>query len=110
MSAGIDFERRTRTDLESNGYWTMRAAGSHGAVDVLAIKAGQILGVQCKLSNPLIPPSERSALLSWASRCGGVPLVASRVRHGRGSVVVYRRLTGPEPSAWVPWVADEVAA
>lgn len=110
MSAGIDFERRTRVDLEGNGYWTMRAAGSHGAVDVLAIKPGQILGVQCKLRNPLIPPAERTALLDWAARCDAVPLVASRVKQGRRTVVVYRRLTGVGPKEWVPWVADEVAA
>ena len=110
MSAGIDFERRVRTELEADGYWTMRAAGSRGAVDVLAVKPGQVLGIQSKLSNPLLPPSERFALLAWATRCGGVPLVASRVRHGRGSVVVYRRLTGPGPADFVPWVSDEVAA
>ena len=109
-SNGADLERRVCTELTRDGYVCVRAAGSKGATDVVATKPGQVLFIQAKLSNPQISPSERAALVAAASRAGAVPLVVSRVRHGRGYRLVYRRLTGVGAKEWVAWTSDEVAA
>lgn len=38
---GIERERKLRVLLGRQGWWTIRAAGSHGNVDVVAMKAGE---------------------------------------------------------------------
>ena len=97
---GARLERDAKDQLETDGYWCVRSAGSKGVVDVLAMKPGQMLMVQAK-KDGVCPPAERAALLELASRFEALPLVAFRDRG-----VKYRRLTGPGPKEWVPWEAD----
>lgn len=97
---GAQLERDAKDNLEADGYWCVRAAGSKGVVDVLAMKPGQMLMVQAK-KNGVCPPAERAALLELAATFEALPLVAWRDRG-----VKYRRLTGPGPKEWVPWQAD----
>jgi Holliday junction resolvase len=78
---GSDFERRVGKDLAANGYEVFRSAGSRGKADLVAIKAGQILLVQCK-RNGKIPREEWNDLLGLADRIDptmrvAFPLVAS---------------------------------
>ena len=47
---GTAFENRTRKYLEENGYWVIRSARSLGEADLVAVKPGQMLLVQCKIS------------------------------------------------------------
>jgi len=103
-AGGADFEREVRAALAADGYeLVVRSAGSKTKVDLIAIKAGQVLLVQCKRSG-ICPPAERVRLLEVAALLPGVavPVVASRPR------VSYRRLTGPGPKQWVPWSPDEI--
>jgi hypothetical protein len=95
----------------------MRAAGSKGIADVVAIP-GHVeqpwLLVQCKVTHPNIGPAERLALTTLAVPCQALPLVASRGDRGDGTRieynanthmwVVFRELTGPGPKDWTPWV------
>lgn len=94
-------------DLQANGYDTVRAASSKGLADVVAIKTGQVLIVNCKRTTPP-GPAERADLLRVAAALPrvGVPLVALKPFR---QALTYRRLTGPEPKAWQPWTPDEVA-
>jgi len=94
-------------DLQENGYETTRAASSKGFSDVVAIKDGQVLIVNCKRTT-MPGPSEREHTLRIAGMLPGVgvPIVALYPKGGRLS---YRRLMGVEPSNWVAWVPDEVA-
>lgn len=64
-------------DLKANGYDTIRGASSKGLADVVAIKAGQVLLVNCKRTKPP-GPAERVDLLRVAAHLPGVavPLVA----------------------------------
>ena len=103
---GRDVEYEVIHSLTEDGYDTIRAASSKGLADVVAIKPGQVLLVNVKRTTPP-GPAERKALLRVASHlpCVAVPLVAL----GRPSLQ-FRRLTGVEPWAWVPWFADEVAS
>lgn len=98
---GAAFERETRKHLENDGYWVIKAAGSKGKADLVAIKPGQVLIVQCK-RNGTCPPAERAEVRRIAALLPGVgvPLVASRPR------VTFRELTGNGPREWRPWVSD----
>lgn len=100
---GADFEREVRAALAADGYDVVRSAGSKTKVDLVAIKAGQVLLVQCK-RNGTCPPAERVELLRVAGLLPGVgvAVVASRPR------VTYRRLTGPGPKEWAPWSTEEI--
>jgi Holliday junction resolvase len=72
---GRDLEYRTKRQLERDGYWVQRAAASKGLVDLVALKPGQILLVQCKRSGSL-PPAEWNALHTLAGMLGAVPVMA----------------------------------
>jgi Holliday junction resolvase len=92
--------------LQGHGYDTVRAASSKGLADVVAIKPGQVLLVNCKRTT-MPGPGERIDLIRIASCLPGVsvPLVAL---HPRGKPLQFRRLTGIGPKAWVVWTADEL--
>lgn len=73
---GRAFETRTRKYLQSLGYVTMPSPGSQGPADLLAVKCGEILLIQCKLYGTL-PKNGRIALEEMAKRAGGIPLLAT---------------------------------
>lgn len=99
---GRAFEYDTRDRLVGDGYWVMRSAGSKGKVDILAIKDGHTLFVQCKADGKC-SPAERAELLRIAALIDGLPIVAYRDRGVR-----FRLLNGPGPAQWVPWSPDEI--
>jgi Holliday junction resolvase len=92
--------------LRANGYDTVRAASSKGLADVVAIKPGQVLLVNCKRTT-MPGPSERADLLRIAASLPGVgvPLVAL---HPRREPLTFRRLTGAGPKDWTPWTPDDI--
>ena len=50
---GTDFERRVKHELEDAGWFVVRSAGSHGPVDLVAIRAGSpTMLIQCKTAPP----------------------------------------------------------
>jgi holliday junction resolvase Hjr len=99
---GRRFEWKTRDHLTANGYEVFRSAGSHTKVDLIGMKSGQLIFVQCK-RNGVCTPTERTELLRLARLIdGSVPVVAS-LPH-----VTFRRLTGPGPKEWQPWTPDEL--
>lgn len=83
-SDGRRLEYATQAKAEADGYWTMRSPGSKGLVDVIAIKPGEILFIQCKKSRP-IGPEERANLRDLAARLGAIPLEARWVKDGRAA-------------------------
>lgn len=106
---GRDLEHRVRTHLRNEGYEVLRTAGSKSKVDLVAIKPGQILFVQCKRSGAL-PPAEWNALWDLAQMVGAVPVLAEQLARGRK----YWRLTGrkDQPGRRQPYteiVLDELA-
>ena len=107
--SGKRFEDRTGLDLTENGYFTVRAGGSRGVADLVAVKSGQVLLVQCKTDGKL-PPKPWNALYDAAMACGAVPLLAERPKPGK---VAYWRLTArktvPRVSPRTPFLVDEVA-
>jgi Holliday junction resolvase len=87
---GAEFERRTKRHLETNGYTVMRSAGSHSLVDLIALKPGQTVLVQCKI-NGVLGPTDRArmvALAEWLTYPGGdvVPVLATKPPRGGGPI------------------------
>jgi hypothetical protein len=67
---GANFERTVKADLEGAGFLVIRAAGSHGIMDLIAFKAkwtdeGAIWFIQAK-TNGKMSPAERVKLFETA--------------------------------------------
>lgn len=117
---GANFELKVMHDLEGHEYTCLRSSGSRGAVDVVAVApfsefltglviTGHPLFIQCKITNPVIPPYERNAVQDLATRAGAVPLVAHWAADAATGLmrVHYRQLTGPGPKDWEHWTPGE---
>jgi len=113
-ATGTRFERKTRDDLRPNGYSVIRAAGSKGdsKIDLVAIKPGQLLFIQCK-SDGKISPAEWDRLWEVAGWVGAIPLLAANGPRGHG--VTYTRLLAPKrrgarTQPCEPFLLDQLAA
>jgi Holliday junction resolvase len=117
---GAAFELKVMHALEEHGYTCLRSSGSRGAVDVVAVGPAKpfndhawirtpLLFIQCKITNPVIPPYERNAVQELATRAGAVPLVAHWAKDPETKLmrVHYRLLTGPGPKDWAHWAPGE---
>lgn len=111
---GRRFEWQVRDDLVENGYIVIRAAGSKGdaKVDLIAIKPGQLIFIQCKTAAGALGPGEWNRLVEVSAMVGAIPVLAAK--GGRGQGVQYTRLLGPKvPRARTqdvePFLLDEVA-
>jgi Holliday junction resolvase len=81
-AAGDYFERRTRDALTAAGWIVVRSAGSLGAADLVAMKAGNVpLMVSCKRGG-YIPRSEVIRLVDAALKAGAAPVVAQAAQPG----------------------------
>ena len=82
---GYNFEDRCRKALERLGYVVVRSAGSKGPADLVALRDGVVLLVQCKLDHGLFDAKERIKLLETASLAGAIPVLAEREKE-RGPI------------------------
>lgn len=81
-NAGDYFERSTKAALDAVGFWVIRAAGSFGVADVVAMRARSApLLIACK-TNGVLPRAEREALVEAAQKAGARPVLATRSRRG----------------------------
>jgi len=103
---GAAFERAVRHHLEDDGYDVIRSAGSKGAIDIVAMKPGELLFIQCKISGT-VPPSERAEILRVAGLVGAIPVVAWK--QPRKARPLLDRMTGPGPRDRVAYLTDRVA-
>ena len=85
--SGRAFEYRIAKMLREEGWFVIRAAGSHGIADLVAAKGGQWRIIQCK-NNGKLPPDERTALIRLAVGLNAIPIFA--YKDGRKAVL--RRL------------------
>lgn len=75
MTRGTDRERRVRRGLEADGWVVMRAPGSFGPVDLVALRAGHmpmLIQVKSTAKSPFekFGPDERDAILYKATQAG----------------------------------------
>jgi len=81
-AAGDYLERQAREALRVHGWFVVRAAGSHGIEDLVALRNGSTpLLVSCK-TNGKIGPQERAQLVESSRLAGARPLCAYRSRRG----------------------------
>jgi Holliday junction resolvase len=80
---GRALEYRCRDYFKKRGYFTLRSPRSAGKVDVVAIRAGEILFIQCKRSGSL-GVKEWNGILELSISVGAVPLMAMVNPSGRG--------------------------
>lgn len=73
---GRQFEYRTRDHLQTLGYFVMRSPASKSPIDLVAIRRGEVLLVQCKKGGAL-PPGEWNELFDLADSVGAVPILAA---------------------------------
>lgn len=78
---GRALEYRIRDQLRDDGYFTMRSPSSKSPVDVVAIKHGEVLFVQCKRGG-ILAPAEWNVLYDLAVSCGALPILAENPRAG----------------------------
>jgi Holliday junction resolvase len=79
---GDYFERRAQDALQAEGWWVVRAAGSLGEADLVALKAGwQPRMISCKLTSHL-PRKQALQLLDAAEIAGAQALLAWSVKPG----------------------------
>ncbi len=83
---GAAFERKVKHWLEANGWWVCRSAGSKGVADLVAIRDGKVLLVQCKLSPKNIGSAKKEldALCQRLKVQGAVvyPTIKNKRAHG----------------------------
>jgi Holliday junction resolvase len=88
---GNAFERIIADQLRGDGYSVWQTRGSKSPVDIVAIKTGQTLFVQCKGGAGGLTSARWDELHDLAAAVGAVPILADR--GGRG-IYRLRRITG----------------
>lgn len=79
---GRTFEYRCRDALRNAGYIVIRSAQSKGAADLVALRQGIVLLVQCKTRKDTMSKEEQKELLRVACLAGGLAVLAWRGRKG----------------------------
>ena len=63
---GRKFEGRVKRHYESEGWFVIRSAGSHSLIDLVALRSGEVVLIQCK-TDGVLSPLEREQLRTLAS-------------------------------------------
>jgi Holliday junction resolvase len=74
---GRRFEHYVKDKLEARGWIVTRSAGSKGPFDLLAVKNGKILLIQCKWRRGNVIAKN---LIDIALKAGGLPIVATHIK------------------------------
>lgn len=86
-SRGHNRERQVRKLLEADGWWTSRACGSLGDVDVVALKVGyrpRLIEVKSTISPySHFLPADRAELIAAAKKAGGSALLCWWPKNGQ---------------------------
>ncbi len=93
---GADFERRVAAHLRGEGWLVVRAAGSHGACDLVALRSNgeggcEVRLVQCKVG-PHFSLVHRAALCSAARAVGATAWLAFRGKTPGRHAIVWHEL------------------
>ena len=75
---GYRFEVRVRKHLEAQGWRVFRSAGSRGPADLLALRLGEVMLIQCKANNGYLTPAERQKLVALANELGVIPVIVGK--------------------------------
>jgi Holliday junction resolvase len=104
---GIYLERRVAEILAKDGWFTIRAAGSHGIADVVAIAPGQVVFIQCKTAG-VMRGGEWNRLYVVAMAMGATPVLAQYASETHRAIL-FLEITGehtPRSKSWPHHVWD----
>lgn len=76
---GRQFEYRVKKYFKEKGYWVLRSPHSAGPADLVALKKGEVLLIQCKVSKQY-PQKERNTLQTLATSIGAQAFFVYRGR------------------------------
>jgi Holliday junction resolvase len=87
-SFGHARERKVAAQLGEDGWFVLRAAGSLGVADLIALKAGRkpmMLEVKATSRGPFagFPPADRQELIAVAKQSGALPFLVHWPKHGK---------------------------
>ncbi len=104
---GADFERRVRRHLEREGWFVVRAAGSRGPLDLVALRSDRRGGcearlIQCKVRQTHFTLNDWSLLEQAALDAGATAWLACRDRAASRFAIILKpatpkALSGPDP-------------
>lgn len=108
---GVYREKQTAKRLTADGYLCVESRGSHGIVDVLAVKMGQTLAIQVKSGDSELRGKWLNELFATARRHGAIPIVADWPKRGTLRLRRVTRLHEPRSHSWplAPFTTDEAA-
>lgn len=86
---GRALEYRSRDHLRKLGYFVLRSPASQSPLDLVAIRKGEVVFIQCKRSGHL-SPKEWNEFFTLSLSVGALPLLAEM--HPRGHGVQYHKL------------------
>ncbi len=89
---GIRLEYCVQDYFCDRGFTCIRSAGSHGPVDIVAIRPGLVIFCQAKISKDALGSKEWSALYNLAMDANAVPVLAYRPSM---RTIAFSRLLGP---------------
>lgn len=91
---GRQFELRVRKNLERNGWVVMRSPQSRGPFDLIALRRGSILLLQCKAGGGM-GRADWNTLFDVADRAGAVCVFVTRL----GRAISYNRMLAKKTAA-----------
>ncbi len=112
---GIRAERTIASSLQKDGYTVIRAAGSLGPADLIAMKPRELLLIQVKTEPRIgrkaqISPAEWNQLIDYANNCGAKPIIAIKGYRTTSLYLITGRKERPTRTPpWQPWTADQLA-
>lgn len=80
---GRRLEYSVKDNLERLGYVTVRAAGSKGPADIIAMDSSRKYFIQCKISG-YIGVEEWNEIMRYARKVCAIPIMATREEGKRG--------------------------
>jgi hypothetical protein len=95
---GRAFEYRVRDDMRKLGYFVLRSPRSGSPIDLVAIRRGEVVFIQCKTGG-VLGPAEWNEFYNLSVSVGALPLMAERSGF-RG--VTYWRLIGTKDGTKKP--------
>lgn len=89
---GRTFEYKIKTYLTRRGYFVIRAAGSHGPADLVAVRKGQRpMLVQCKKGTATVGKEEHNELFRAATQADAMAIIITSEDRGP---MVFKVVTG----------------
>jgi len=95
---GRAFEYRVKHHLEKGGCFVVRSASSHGPADLVALKGGKVLLVQCKMRGNL-SKVEKAELINAAILAGADCCLAYPDPYGKRREIVLWNLKPSEEAS-----------